>query len=161
MDIIKALKENEKPFGLMSEEMQAKAKEIRLANPDCTSFNVYGSVWVSYSNINKPSNSNVIRLRPDYEESGVVEFRIWRDTDCLVYDRNESISGLPIERAVSDPDFIGFKYENGFVYVSPRLYIADGKSFAMKGSNRSYMEPDTIETFKVLTPTHVLFRRSK
>ena len=28
IDLIKALKDNEKPFGLMSEAMQAKAREI-------------------------------------------------------------------------------------------------------------------------------------
>lgn len=69
MDIIKALKDNCKPFGLMPEEMQAKAQDIGQQE-----FKMYmkDGTWSTcggYDNFgSKIVTDQTYRLRPDYEE---------------------------------------------------------------------------------------------
>ena len=67
-NIIQQLKDNEKPFGLMSEEMQEKANEI-----GCTEFDYYGTcVWESYL-AGDFYNDQACRLRSDYAEEPEIE----------------------------------------------------------------------------------------
>ena len=65
-EIIKALKKNDKPFGLMSEEMQARAKEIGIQH-----FAVYESrKWCDGLADNETHYSDyTYRLRSDYKRS--------------------------------------------------------------------------------------------
>lgn len=68
MDIIEALKQNEKPFGLMSAEMQAKAEEIKLVN----FLRRFGGTWY-------PAKTDFFGtdltycLHPDYTEEPKIE----------------------------------------------------------------------------------------
>ena len=67
-NIIEALKNNEKPFGLMSEEMQAKVEELVI---DDTVIQYYsnGCRWQPFtSGKNSICHSVTYRLRPDYTE---------------------------------------------------------------------------------------------
>lgn len=91
MDIIKALKENEKPFGLMSAEMQAKARKIGqnqfwkyLVSEDgeqvgwtdaCRNFDEYRSL--------------AFRLRPNYKEEPGIEMDFCEDCKFINPDTEE------------------------------------------------------------------------
>ncbi len=108
MNIIQQLKDNEKPFGLMSEEMQAKALEIGNDN-----FHYYDSdgKWVPY-----PSGDfytdQACCLRDTYEEEPEIvecEIRI-DDYGDLVYKGNTA-NNINIDAAFHYPDFIGFNVD--------------------------------------------------
>ncbi len=62
MSIIDDLKNNEKPFGLMSKEMQEKAKEI-----DALQFDIYQTDWYR-SQISEFCGDFAYRLKPNYQE---------------------------------------------------------------------------------------------
>lgn len=115
MSIIEELKENEKAFGLMSEEMQAK-----LYDSPCESTRYYGnSGWRNcLSSIDGLDNYKTMtfRLRDDYEEPEIVEREVFVTPDwaCLgphlvytdSFGNEQSITG-----ASGNPDFIGFNLE--------------------------------------------------
>jgi hypothetical protein len=154
MDIIEALKENEKPFGLMSKEMQDETEEIGKIN-FLVSIANNGGEWVSTAPGNKSlCPSDVYSLRSDYkEEPEVVKVLIHPNSSgCLVYDKADGV-GMPwppISRAVNDPDFIGFLYEDEKIASYPRRYDHPvGMSVITEGD---------VSNCKVLTPTHVLFK---
>ena len=156
MDIIKALKENEKPFGLMSEEMQAKAKEIKYDarnNPNFDYFND-GADWVSADRPDFGRN-RTYRLRPDYEEKPeiveceVMKRQIMNCNPSLDYSFDGDICSL--HQAMTDQRFIGFKYEGSdLARPLPRRYRdpIDGHVYDF-----------WREGYEVLTPTHVLFMK--
>ena len=164
MNIIQQLKQNDKPFGLMSEEMQEKAKEIGIVD----NFMPYnGSQEVDYNSnfggcVGYECNfhtSCTYRLRPDYEEEPEVKkYEVCVNTcdefsNYLYYIRHQE---TPITHAPDDPNFVGFLYEDGNVYHTLRLW--------------RWMK-DTVEVLRIpekdagaveaLTPTHVLFRSVK
>jgi hypothetical protein len=157
MDIIKALKENEKPYGLMSEEMRAKACEL------CDKE----SVWQIYTKLGWGDQKNgialqastVYRLRPDYaEEPEVVKCKVYESQGELRFDHDIGNGGkqvIALDRAIVYSDFIGFLYEDGGIYTLPRRYIAKDTIGIGKG-----MDIERIQDYTVWTPTHVLFRGS-
>ena len=153
MDIIKALKENEKPFGLMSKEMQEKAKEIGK-----TDFEYYKSDcgWVGTTSI-EWHNEVTYRLRPDYEETpDVVKCYLISDCDREVETFEYNGNTYDLHEASSLFNFIGFLYEDGYVRPVARCYKLG------KGSNPVYrMYEKNVGQYEVLTPTHVLFRGAK
>ena len=67
-DLIQALKKNEEPFGLMSEEMQAKAREINKGFEVC----LQGG-WAECGITGDFSAEMAYRLRADYAEEPEVE----------------------------------------------------------------------------------------
>ena len=151
MNLIQQLKDNEKPFGLMSEEMQVKANEI-----GCTEFDYYGTnVWESY-----PSgdfyNDQACRLRADYEdENEIVECEI-TEADGHLHFKYTTDDGMrhAIHQACDHRDFIGFKFEDGVVSgVSIRYLLTCGhfNTFALK----------EFAQVKVIHASHVLFRQKK
>ncbi len=74
-NIIQQLKDNEKPFGRMSEEMQEKAEKIKIVN-----FVVFNDLcsFVGHAHVRFYYNQTY-RLRADYEnEPEIVEVRIIR-----------------------------------------------------------------------------------
>jgi len=78
-NLIQQLKDNEKPFGLMSEEMQEKAKEMPWKH-----FQVWGYVgsedkWIMPGSDTFRSHFTY-RLRPDYEDEPPAEVTISRVT---------------------------------------------------------------------------------
>lgn len=156
MDIIKELKENEKPFDLMSEEMQAAVLEFKFADLE---WYTYGGTsnphWETPSTGPAGSRITSYRLRPDYEEDEVVKCEVFKTMGNLMFRHdigNGGKQGIVLSRAVDYDDFVGFLYEDGSVCAWPRRYDAGGL---------------TLDLFKVeglgfgttvLTPTHVLFR---
>ncbi len=153
MDIIKALKENEKPFGLMPEEMQAKAREM---SADLQKFCTNG--WVALQAPSAPKMKfATYRLRPDYEESEVVECEVKLYKGRLWWFNADGDPVLTINNAIDYPDFIGFKYEGGTVSGSCRLRK---DIYGMKFVATHHVDPADYG-YEVLTPTHVLFRRPK
>ena len=119
MDLIKALKHNEKPFGLMTQEMQDKAKEIGRSR-----FQYYRSdnegEWHDCRVDFEYSVVIAYRLKADYtEESGVIECDVFESCGQLVY-RKDGCYTLSL--AVNNPNFIGYKYE-GYSYMGVQNHI--------------------------------------
>ncbi len=147
MDVIQQLKENQRPFGLMSEEMQAKAREIGKSLFDW---------WVAGDWTDCPvkqfRSEATYRLRADYEdEPEIVECEIYRQSNDLYY----TLAGrCPIYTAFGDPDFIGFKFEDGVVSSCRILYRHQSGYYTTAAVGN-------IADFTVLHATHVLFRRKK
>ena len=161
MTIIDQLKTNEKPFGLMSEEMQEKAREIGWA-----SFWVYTEfgqmkmelppVWGKHPK--RFEWDHAFRLRPDYEdepeivECEIVEYEILDGEHGRMAKTGDGL--IPIHEAFSQPDCIGFKFEDGMV-APVSIYYRDAGGGA-------YCKAATgLEELTVLHATHVLFRRRK
>jgi len=159
-DLIKALKENEKPFGLMSEEMQDKAKKI---GKDTKFERFYASQW-NVVNGELFSTNATYRLHPDYEEKPeIVECEVkppdtanmmWVDTSPLA-ERNAGSNTMDFCSCTMHPDFIGFKYEDGSIQSVPRSFKGerDGEIWG------SVLSSEKLSDFKVLTPTHVVFKK--
>ena len=153
-DLIKALKENEKPFGLMSEEMQDKAKKI---GKDTKFERFYASQW-NVVNGELFSTNATYRLHPDYEEKPeIVECEVkppdtanmmWVDTSPLA-ERNAGSNTMDFCSCTMHLDFIGFKYEGVGVCAHARLYVCD------EGLTYIYYE----NGLTILTPTHVVFKK--
>ena len=156
MNIIEELKKNEKPFGLMSKEMQEKAKEIGVKEFDpwmgCSSAR-----WCSEDRSDPQFyHHRTYRLRPDYtEEPEVVkcEVKPCVDRGDLYYWKNGK-AVVNIAVATIDPDFIGFLYEDerlhDFKHPTNKMRLYMDKN----GNVYSVYMPG----FEVLTPTHVLFK---
>ena len=107
MDIIQKLKENEKPFGLMSKEMQEKAEEIGAGNFERLWCGIWGEP------LGKKFDAHgdyTYRLRPDYkQEPEVIKCKIEQSHQRLMYERYSGKTTL--HKVVSHPDFIGFELE--------------------------------------------------
>ena len=154
--LIYALKHNKFPFGLMSEEMQAKAREI-----DRSKFYTWKQIGSSggwcvddLNAVNWPNYGIAYKLRPDYTEEPEID-------ECEVYFNKTSNylyivceQEMALSSVVDHPDFIGFKYEGNRTSVWPRMY---------EGPNTfdNIVKSEYLSEVKVLTPTHCLFRRSK
>jgi hypothetical protein len=154
-EIIQALIDNEKPFGLMSEEMQAKAKEI--GHRGFIYYTGDGTTtWITCHLDSRFDRFRTYRLRPDYEEKPeIVECEVYVSTTHInknvKFDREEPYF---LYEATAMPDFIGFKYEGGYVCVYARGYRRSGSDVIYYG-----MQLDSVDKYEVLTPTHVLFQR--
>ncbi len=150
--IIQQLKDNEKPFGLMSEEMQAKMRDV-----DATAFQRFSArdngTWCDHDMTDRVFLYDVpYRLRPDYEdEPEIVECEIYQQSNDVYYNYHGMCH---LNGAFGDPDFIGFKYENGQVEFSPIVFKSDC-------STKSICQFRDLADVAVLHATHVLFRRKK
>jgi len=162
MSIIEDLQNNEKPFGLMSEEMQAKILTIDPKDVEClmsTPPVKWGSCDnFSWTNMSRHHN-NTYRLRPDYtEEPEIEKCKIeWQGLSGfkLGYVKEHHVRHL--HQALDDPDFIGFLYEDEEVRTSPVKYSPRTGATSHWGMFKSIESGKT----KVLHATHVLFRRQK
>ena len=95
MDIIKALKENTKPFCFMTKEMQKKAKEIQKTKRRNYEFE-YHSYHVGWHCASTPDWDStpgmVFRLRPDYEETpSAVKCDVVTNYTGVFYRRNNGV----------------------------------------------------------------------
>lgn len=156
MSIIEDLKANEKPFGLMSEEMQAKAKEIGCR--DGKNFDIYygaGGTWQSPRPYDF-QRDRTYRLRPDFQEKpSIVECEVELDDDSgNLYCVDPSGYMPEIHVVTSRTDFVGFKFEDGRISIMPRIY-------ASENLYEDLVKADTFDKYEVLTPTHVLFKGDK
>lgn len=149
MTIIEQLKKNEKPFGLMSVEMQEKAREIGAYGNFCIYMNSGFATLDCLADYIFEGHVTY-RLRDDYEEKPeIVECEI---TMCLVngllYDP-DGHGMLSISEAIKSPDFIGFKFEDGVVKNTPT-------DVAASGAWPNIAELQSRKT-KALYATHALF----
>ncbi len=119
MDVIQQLKENQRPFGLMSEEMQEwmltveKPEDIEQmvcrANLEIDWF----SMSIRLDKGNCKHMEGTFHLRPDYaEEPEIEECEIRTDEyGDLVYKGNTA-NDINIDSAYHNPDFIGFNADD-------------------------------------------------
>ena len=149
-NIIQQLKDNEKPFGLMSEEMQEKARLIRREE-----FDVYMSQGWGNRSGSELYPANTYRLRADYEdEPEIEECEITEEEGHLHFRMPNSAIRHSLHQACDHRDFIGFKFEDGVVSgVSIRYLLTCGhfNTFALK----------EFAEVKVIHASHVLFRQKK
>lgn len=169
-EIIQALKDNEKPFCLMSNEMRSTLLKITkgdgindlrkmVIRPD------YNAGWGYVTLIDWNDSRNweyTYRLRPDYtEEPEVVECEVVTqrfETEPIKF-RGPS-GPTCLHKAISHQDFIGFKYEGGCISPLPRIFKVEECGIA--GLHWTMNEAClNEEKWEVLTPTHVLFRKEQ
>ncbi len=154
MNIIEALQNNKEPFGLMStddftnEEMRAKAKEI-------DGVGVFLIFWTDGEWVERTvsgfGDKLTYRLRADYKEKpSVVECKVAFRHNGLKWCNADNDPVDYIDKAPRNPDFIGFKYEDGGISSLSRLYKLN------EGDTQSIHYP-VMGEYEVLTPTHVLF----
>ena len=154
MNIIEQLKQNERPFGRMSEEMQEKAREVRIVN-----FVVFNDLCSFTGHIHaRFYNNQTYRLHPDYEdEPEIVECEI-TEADGHLHFKYTTDDGMrhAIHQACDHRDFIGFKFEDETQTVScmPILYQMPGQTYPFYG-----IKSDDLGKAEVLHATHVLFRQ--
>jgi hypothetical protein len=155
MNIIEELKTNERPFGLMSEEMRRTAIAISpVGNFEfLTNYRPNGGPeWALLAKEqDKFRFDTTYRLRPEYkEEPEIVEFKVYPDGGLLMW--GEKPHDTRISEAVDDTDFIGFKYE-GIKNLLPDIRRYKDKNGRLWGY--------CADGYEVLTPTHVVFRKTK
>ena len=157
-ELIKALKGNEKPFGLMSAEMQEKAGEI--GKLQFQLYHGYKTPWRDVSDVTF-NHGSAYRLRQDYtEEPEVVKCEVKPDENNQLCYASElrSYGEHFLYTAYMNPDFIGFLYEDGNISTQTRLYHFKDET---TGCACQMFKETYMEKVEVLTPTHVLFRGSK
>ncbi len=154
-NLIEQLKDNEKPFGLMSEEMQEKAAAMGLLD----NFQLFvGPGWGGVFKATGCSfqNGKVYRLRPDYEDDlEIVEHEIFGVESHLHFHYQGTRHSVC--QAYDQPNFIGFKFEDGKVRPVPIVYRPKGIAISCCWD----VETDSLAAYEVLHATHVLFRRKK
>lgn len=151
-ELIEALKDNKVPFGLMSSEMQAMARDIGFAEFECyENSNKYEWGPLRIFQEYNFGQEYTYRLRPDYQpEPELVEIPVLPDDDTGTLYFDNSL----LYEAISNPDFIGFKYEDGKILPYARKYVP-----GIKNVSGLYAKDYTSGEYKVLTPTHCLFRK--
>ncbi len=156
-NVIQLLKDNEKPFGLMSEEMQEKAKEIGRGE-----FDVYQAQGWGNRCGGELYPANTYRLRADYkDEPEIVGCKIYQ-AECTkfyvdVYDF-ESRTEIVLARTPVGYKRIGYKFGDVKQIINKEVgYSHNGVDIL------PFVQYDELKSgrFKVLHATHVLFRRQK
>ena len=158
-NVIQQLKDNEKPFGLMSEDMQEQA--ILLSRHEFKCYMAHG-VWLAGGDEIEFVAGCTYRLRPDYEDEPEIEECeiLGKDMGCLKYyieqDDEQDAVEFMLEEAIRHPDFIGFKFEDGKLYPISTVY-----KFKDKLITYYSIDIDRVDEYTVLHASHVLFRRNK
>ncbi len=154
-DVIQQLKNNKVPFGLMTEEMQAKAGEIGYYRE----FEDFSGVWgVSFNNEHMFDVEITYRLRPDYEETPeVLSYPIIKNSEGdLVYVFPDSKNIIDVIHTVSDdPDFIGCNHGD---MLWGRLYRRK-----TTGQYSAMIDVGELDKYEVcdMTEAKVLFKGKK
>ena len=158
MNLIQELKDNKRPFGLMSDdpqklaEMQATAKSIGRQE-----FQWYSDDGFEFGSSPIFYQGNTYRLRPDYGDVPEIEECGIRVDSCgdLTYKR---IGGIyDIDTAFRNPDCIGFKFSDGIIRGASVAYTRPAQEGFHSTVSRGALLAGTSE---VVRATHVLFRRS-
>ncbi len=162
-NVIKQLKKNEKPFGLMSEEMQEKANAMDKSNGQ--DFQVFQRGGWKNNHLNNGGYNPTLayRLRPDYaEKPEIVECEIRKEGAIgdFIYKRTPTAERVSyLHHAGNKPDFIGFKFEDGLIRAAPLAYRRqDGHCDT---TSHVSLVSLGMEADEVLHATHVLFRRQE
>ncbi len=163
-NVIQQLKDNEKPFGLMSDEMQAKMRHI--GKHGCERFFARGNgMWGEIDMTSRVFlHDTTYRLRPDYADvPEIVECEIVTVNGILGCNYGFGDRPQGPKTCLSDcpsmPDFIGFKYESGMVRSDTIAYLPRDNYEGIH--HRTEIKGLISGEFTVLHATHVLFRRSK
>ena len=161
-NLIEQLKNNKYPFGLMSEEMQEKARQIgqnrfwkylMSEDGEQCGFMDAKSDFDEYKSL-------VYRLRPDYkDEPEIREMEIsGNNSNCLCMYNDEGQNFGSIAKVHERADFIGFKFADGTVMGSPVKYSVPG--ITSHGYWASYEDLKTSQA-RERHAICVLFRRKK
>jgi hypothetical protein len=146
MNIIDQLKKNEKPYGLMSKEMQDKAREIGTDD-----FEVYCNDWEPEADGDFWLTATY-RLRPDYQEPDeYVECEIHEYRDMCEW----RYGYIGLYYVPDGYERIGFKFKHGKYAITPELYENCNGTTCFW----SDIESITSGAVKVLHATHVVFRK--
>lgn len=156
-DIIEQLKKNEKPFGLMSEEMRKKAVEIGRSEFQCyMQHGVWLKCFIEKGEEDEWRPGITYRLRDTYEEPEpeIREMEISANmSNCLCMYNDEGMSFGSIATVHERPDFIGFEVD-GWIW---------GRVYKNKKSGDMFIKipANQIDDYEVcdMTQAHVLFRK--
>ena len=141
----------------MSEEMQEKAREIGEGRCfEVYQFSAGGFVRMTGISCGSFVGDNTYRLRPDYqEESEIVEYEILDGEHGRMAKTGDGL--IPIHEAFSQPDFVGFKFEDGSWHDQPIKPVdsgfRDAENFTLGDIERGVI--------RIAHATHVLFRGQK
>jgi hypothetical protein len=152
--IIQALKDNEKPFGLMTEEMRSKATEIGRSH----NFEYYNhdNTWILAAIHGDFDYNSTYRLRSDYQEKPeIIECKVVPyNQSAIGYETTPGGSVFGLTHAFERANFLGFKYDTGDITHAARMYKSIDNSYIC----HAISDDDSIDNFLAVTPTHVLFR---
>ncbi len=158
-DIIQQLKDNDKAFGRMSEEMQEKSLEIGFHGH----FRLY--VYPGFGGvITNPSYKHeghlTYRLRADYEDEPEIEeceICLKKPGNYLYYVLNGD--EVRLSKMIDNPHWKGLKYKNGMVRPDTIAYLPGDNYEGVH--HRTEIKGLVSGEITVLRATHVLFRRKK
>lgn len=147
MNLIEQLKNNEKPFGLMSKEMQRVAKEIGKANFEF--YNTNGE-WVLSSVTVEFADDIAYRLKPDYqEELEIIEVEIVDDGSFLRLGETAPAKTRIRGKKVK---FLGYRHKGKkrllkdfFVYLDKDGCIYSHQEKCTKPSTATHAEYEVVE----------------
>ena len=164
-DLIQLLIDNRYPIGTwpdpecygkeLGEAMQAKAKGMDSKNFELL---VGSGNWCRIMSERHLSHNFTYRLRDGYkEEPEIVEYPLKiKDGVWQFIKPKSSYCWFGLHSAVNMPDFIGFKYEDGTVSACARRY-----QMAQISAKITVTSDEGSIRDEAITPTHVLFKRSK
>jgi hypothetical protein len=150
-EITEALKKNLKHYSHLRVGERVAIESAGQSN--VVYLNTYTGEWDGVGREGSLCRGDIIyRIRRNYQpEPEIVECEIFINGDALCY-KYDGIKN-PITIALCQPDFIGFKFEDGSVSGCPMMYTlpsTSGRYDSIKGGS-----------CKVLHVTHVLFRKVK
>ncbi len=160
-DLIEQLKSNEKPFCVMSAEMQAKMMSVPRRHLDCLTIESAANnpIWNQCEDgkIDWEDGENMIatfRLRADYTEEDeyeLCEIYFSEDNGRLSHRDPEDGQELSIDQASSDRNFSGYLYAGGYVFACPLRFSRNDTCTTMVLLNTEHNKP--------IRPTHVVFKK--
>ncbi len=150
-EIIEALQKNEKPFGLMSDELREAFRDIYTP----LNLDIYLSNGWMICGSSDWNDESVYRLRNDYKpESDIVECEIV-DGEYIELHKNGAYERRkPLSKAFNDIRFMGFKYADGIIRPTPTYF---GGKFS---NTYSQIAADDFKAgnYTILHVTHVIFK---
>ncbi len=157
INIIEALKKNEKPFGLMSEEMQAKLRDVYTP----INLDIYIETGWAFCGGSDLLSQNIYRLRADYTEPSEDEYELCEilppNNDGMTWVQFKPDHTLDFCSCEMHENFIGYLYDGDTISSKPTMYhfMSESKGCNVQYFNKTHLPND----IKVLRPTHVVFRK--
>ena len=153
MNIIEQLKQNEKPFGLMSREMQDKAEEIGKEHFVWWQDTRWRGTAPTFS-----FSNNVYRLKSSYtEKPKVIELEIYKSGRGLWIqsnDRPHLYTNAPALCPEPGYYFAGFKYSDGIVARNTTRWVAPNGCVM-------YCHTQDLSSWTIDRPVAALFERGE
>ena len=156
--IIQALKVNLKRYDRLAHDENGTLESI--GYKFMKYLNTSKGIWEQVGRNGGRPEDTVFRIVPDYEppeDKTEDEYTIHYNKDSdyfyIIYTQEMCLSSC-----VDSKDFIGFKYEDGKICTSARLYRLRDSEYHYNMLSEKLLHGGQ---YKVLTPTHVLFRSTK